>query len=91
MNATTAPAKPSRARSPIVAFTGAWASQIGITVAFLLVWAIFVIGAPSTFLSDRIYLAFAQTTPYFAISGLFLTMVIVAGDIDLSFLSLIHI
>ena len=85
MNATAAPAKPSRARSPIVAFTGAWASQIGITVAFLLVWAIFVIGAPSTFLSDRIYLAFAQTTPYFAISGLFLTMVIVAGDIDLSF------
>ena len=91
MTPAVAPAKPSRARSPIVAFTGAWASQIGITVAFLLVWLIFVTGAPSTFLSSRIYLAFAQTTPYFAISALFLTMVIVAGDIDLSFVSIMSL
>jgi simple sugar transport system permease protein len=63
-------AKPTRARSPIVAFTSSWASQIGITVAFLLVWSIFIIGAPSTFLSDRIYLAFAQTIPYFAVACL---------------------
>jgi len=91
MTPAVAPAKPSRARSPIAAFTGAWASQIGITVAFLLVWLIFVTGAPSTFLSSRIYLAFAQTTPYFAISALFLTMVIVAGDIDLSFVSIMSL
>jgi simple sugar transport system permease protein len=91
MTPAVAPAKPSRARSPIVAFTGAWASQIGITVAFLLVWLIFVTGAPSTFLNSRIYLAFAQTTPYFAISALFLTMVIVAGDIDLSFVSIMSL
>ena len=91
MNATAAPAKPSRARSPIVAFTGAWASQIGITVAFLLVWSLFIIGAPSTFLSDRIYLAFAQTVPYFAVVAVFLTMVIVAGDIDLSFPSIMSL
>jgi simple sugar transport system permease protein len=91
MTPAVAPAKPSRARSPIVAFTGSWASQIGITVAFLVVWALFVIGAPSTFLNSRIYLAFAQTTPYFAIVGLFLTMVIVAGDIDLSFVSIMSL
>ena len=88
MNPAVAPAKPSRARSPIAAFTGAWASEIGITVAFLVLWLAFIVGAPTTFLSDRIYLAFAQTTPYFAIVALFLTMVIVAGDIDLSFISI---
>ncbi len=91
MTSAVAPAKPVHARSPIVAFTGSWASQIGITVAFLAVWALFIIGAPSTFLNSRIYLAFAQTTPYFAISGLFLTMVIVAGDIDLSFVSIMSL
>jgi simple sugar transport system permease protein len=91
MTPVVAPAKPSRVRSPIVAFTGSWASQIGITVAFLVVWLLFVIGAPSTFLNTRIYLAFAQTTPYFAIAALFLTMVIVAGDIDLSFVSIMSL
>jgi simple sugar transport system permease protein len=91
MTPAVAPAKPSRARSPIVAFTGSWASQIGITVAFLVVWLLFVIGAPSTFLNSRIYLAFAQTTPYFAIVAIFLTMVIVAGDIDLSFVSIMSL
>jgi simple sugar transport system permease protein len=88
MNPAVAPAKPIRARSPIAAFTGAWASQIGITVAFLALWLVFIVGAPSTFLSDRIYLAFAQTVPYFAVVALFLTMVIIAGDIDLSFISI---
>jgi simple sugar transport system permease protein len=90
MSSVVAPAK-RRARSPITSFTGAWASQIGITVAFAVLWLAFIIGAPTTFLSDRIYLAFAQTTPYFAIVALFLTMVIVAGDIDLSFPSIMSL
>lgn len=83
-NALTTVARPLTRRS-MIAFTTAWASQIGITVAFLLLWLTFIILAPSTFLSDRIYLSFAQTTPYFALVALPLTMVIVAGDIDLSF------
>jgi simple sugar transport system permease protein len=87
MNPAVATATPSRSRSSITAFSSAWASQIGITVAFLVLWTAFVIGAPSTFLSAPIYLAFAQTTPYFAIPALFLTMVIIAGDIDLSVIS----
>ena len=62
-----------------------WASQIGIITAFLLLWIAFVILAPRTFLDTPIYLSFAQTTPYFAIIAMSLTMVIVAGDIDLSF------
>lgn len=76
------------ARHSIASFARAWASQIGITVAFLLLWAAFVILAPQTFLSERIYLSFAQTTPYFALTALALTMVIIAGDIDLSFPSI---
>jgi simple sugar transport system permease protein len=62
-----------------------WASQIGITAAFLLLWAMFVVLAPRTFLDVPIYQSFAQTTPFFAIVAMLLTMVIVAGDIDLSF------
>lgn len=72
-------------RSALTELTTRWASQIGITVAFLLLWAAFVILAPQTFTSDLIYKSFAQTTPYFAITAMFLTMLIVAGDIDLSF------
>ena len=85
MNPAVATRTPPRPRSALTAFTSTWASQIGITVAFVALWLAFIVLAPSTFLSSRIYLAFAQTTPYFAIVALFLTMVIIAGDIDLSF------
>jgi len=91
MSTAVAPVEGSRTRSPLTAFTNSWASQIGITVAFLALWIAFIVGAPTTFLSDRIYLAFAQTTPYFAIVALFLTMVIIAGDIDLSFISIMSL
>ena len=85
MNAAVPTSTPPRSRGALTAFTNTWASQIGITVAFLGLWLAFIVLAPSTFLSDRIYLAFAQTVPYVAIVALFLTMVIIAGDIDLSF------
>jgi simple sugar transport system permease protein len=85
MNAAVPTSTPPRSRGALTAFTTTWASQIGITVAFLALWLAFIVLAPSTFLSDRIYLAFAQTVPYVAIVALFLTMVIIAGDIDLSF------
>jgi simple sugar transport system permease protein len=69
-------------------FASSWASQIGITTAFVLLWIAFIVLAPRTFLDNRIYSSFAQTTPYFAIMALPLTMVIVAGDMDLSFPSI---
>jgi len=75
-------------RSPLSAFVASSASQIGITVAFLVLWLLFIVFAPVTFLQGAIYLSFAQTTPYFAIVAMPLTMVIVAGDIDLSFPSI---
>jgi simple sugar transport system permease protein len=72
-------------RRSIGGFLGVWASQVGITTAFVVLWIAFIIMAPSTFLNVPIYSSFAQTTPYFAITAMTLTMVIVAGDIDLSF------
>ena len=62
-----------------------WASQTGITVAFALLWIMFMILAPDTFTRDLIYKSFGQTIPYFGITAMMLTMVIVSGDIDLSF------
>lgn len=77
-----------RRRWTVRSFATTFASQIGITVAFVLLWIAFIILAPDTFLDNRIYVSFAQTTPYFALPALALTMVIVSGDIDLSFPSI---
>ena len=69
----------------VTSFMATWASQIGITVAFLAVWASFVVVAPDTFRHVNIYQSYAQTMPYFGLTALLLTMVIASGDIDLSF------
>jgi simple sugar transport system permease protein len=88
VNTVASTTEDQRARRSFAALARPWASQIGITVAFLALWGTFIVLAPETFLSDRIYLAFAQTTPFFALMALPLTMIIVAGDIDLSFPSI---
>lgn len=88
MTSTAQEAIAIRRRWTLRSFATAWASQIGITVAFVLLWVAFIVLAPDTFLESRIYVSFAQTTPYFALSALALTMVIVSGDIDLSFPSI---
>ena len=90
MTATTTPSMPPNpkeraGRTQFVDFTQKWAGQIGITVAFLVLWAVFMLLAPDTFGSDLIYKSFGQTVPYFGLIAMMLTMVIVAGDIDLSF------
>jgi simple sugar transport system permease protein len=81
------PEAPDR-RASLARAAQPWASQIGITTAFVLLWVTFIVLAPATFLGERIYLSFAQTTPYFALVALPLTMVIISGDIDLSFPSI---
>jgi len=88
MNEVASSAPKAVRPSAFTTWTTAWASQIGITVAFVLLWLTFIILAPTTFLSPNIYLSFAQTTPFFALVALPLTMVIIAGDIDLSFPSI---
>jgi simple sugar transport system permease protein len=66
-------------------FLTSYASQFGITVAFVALWVSFIWLAPETFRDDRIYVSFGQTVPYFALVALPLTMLITSGDIDLSF------
>jgi simple sugar transport system permease protein len=85
--ASTPPLSPKERanRTPFMDFTQKWAGQIGITIAFLVLWVGFLAMAPDTFGSDLIYKSFGQTIPYFGIIAMMLTMVIVAGDIDLSF------
>ncbi|MDT8305674.1 MAG: ABC transporter permease [Anaerolineae bacterium] len=64
------------------------ATQLGILAVFLVVWLFFIIAAPETFLSSRIYRAFMSTVPFFAIIAMPLTLAIIAGEIDLSFPSI---
>lgn len=81
------PAGQSRMASLIV-----WARrhglQIGIVAVGFIIWFLFVLGAPGTFLSPFIYQAFMSSTPFFAIMALPLTLVIISGEIDLSFPSI---
>jgi simple sugar transport system permease protein len=65
--------------------------QIGIVGVLLAIWLAFVIGAPETFLSSRIYAAYMSTIPFFGVMALPLTLVIIAGEIDLSFPSIMAI
>lgn len=64
------------------------ATQVGIIAVFLLVWLFFIIAAPDTFLKPQIYNAFMSTIPFFAIMALPLTMAVIAGEMDLSFTSI---
>ena len=81
---TSSTAEP-RATSTLADFARRRASQIGITIALVLVWVVFLWRAPEAFGGVRIYASFGQTVPYFGIIALALTMVIISGDIDLSF------
>lgn len=67
------------------------ATQLGMILVFFGLWLFFILSAPQTFLSPQIYYAFMATTPLFAIMALPLTMVIIAGEMDLSFPSIMAI
>jgi simple sugar transport system permease protein len=60
-------------------------SQLGIIGVGLAMWLAFVAAAPAVFTNLDIYRAFAQTTPQFGIIALALTFVVITGEIDLSF------
>jgi simple sugar transport system permease protein len=69
-------------------FARVYGAQLGILGVFFGLWIIFIISAPATFLSSRIYFAFMSTIPFFAIMAIPLTMVVIAGEMDLSFPSI---
>jgi simple sugar transport system permease protein len=65
--------------------------QLGIVGVMLALWLLFIIGAPRTFLSRDIYRALMASVPYWGIIALPLTMLIIAGEIDLSFGSIMAV
>lgn len=67
------------------------ALQLGILVVFILLWTFFIIFAPKTFLAPDIYRSFMASVPFFGIVALPLTMVVVSGEIDLSFPSIMAV
>ncbi|MFN8449368.1 MAG: hypothetical protein U0521_12490 [Anaerolineae bacterium] len=79
----TADSRTNRVRSLIL-----FLSKIeGLPIALVLVavFAVFIITAPTVFLKPGIYMSFFETVPPMVICGLGLTLVITAGEIDLSF------
>jgi simple sugar transport system permease protein len=69
-------------------FARANGGQLGILGVFFGLWFIFIISAPGTFLKLQIYYAFMSTVPFFAIMAISLTMLVIAGEMDLSFPSI---
>lgn len=72
-------------RGRLSRLTRKFALQIGLVCVLLLMWLVFLIGAPKTFTSWNIYNALLITTPYFGIVAIPLTLVIIGAEIDLSF------
>ena len=86
----TAPAvtQPYKVPFSLRRFVRTNSAQLGILGVFLTLWLIFIISAPSTFLSPQIYTAFMTSTPFFAIMAIPLTIVVIAKEMDLSFTSI---
>jgi simple sugar transport system permease protein len=62
--------------------------QVGITAVLAVLLALFAVLSPQTFLGGRIYLSFLSTIPFIAILALGLTFLVIAGELDMSFPSL---
>jgi simple sugar transport system permease protein len=80
--------KPQDNRVAPPSFLRRYGSQMGIIGVGLAMWLAFVAAAPAVFTNANIYLAFMQTTPQFGIIAIALTFVVITGEIDLSFPSI---
>jgi simple sugar transport system permease protein len=69
-------------------FVRANGTQLGIFGVFLGLWTIFILAAPDTFTKPQIYYAFMSTIPFFAMMAMPLTILVIAGEMDLSFPSI---
>jgi simple sugar transport system permease protein len=79
------PLSPTAGRGWLAGYLRTYALQIGIVLVAVFIWVLFLIGSPRTFLSKEIYVAFMSTTPFFALIAIPLTLVVISGEIDLSF------
>jgi len=62
--------------------------EFSVSIVLLVLWLIFVIGSPRTFLHYNIYSSFMSTIPIAAIMAVALTLVVITGEIDMSFPSI---
>ncbi|RPI98516.1 MAG: ABC transporter permease [Chloroflexi bacterium] len=65
--------------------------HVGIVGVMVILWIAFIIGSPETFLNSQIYRALMTSIPYWGIIALPLTMVVIAGEFDLSFPSIMAV
>ncbi|MFV0439566.1 MAG: ABC transporter permease [Desulfopila sp.] len=59
--------------------------QVGISLVLVVLLLLFASLSPATFFSARIYISYASTIPFTAILAIGLTMLVIAGELDLSF------
>lgn len=88
MTTETQRARPADNRVAPPSWLRRYGSQLGIIGVGIAMWLGFVFAAPAVFTNIDIYKAFAQTTPQFGIIALALTFVVITGEIDLSFPSI---
>ena len=79
------PLSPTTGRGGLSRLARKYSLQIGIFGVAVFIWLLFLIGSPRTFLAGDIYIAFMSTTPFFALMAIPLTLVVITGEIDLSF------
>ncbi|MEI6875020.1 MAG: ABC transporter permease, partial [Spirochaetota bacterium] len=85
---TAAQPLPPLPRMDFPRFLRRYSLQLGIVFVGIIIWLLFLLTAPRTFLSSSIYVSFMSTTPFFALMALPLTFIIIIGEIDLSFPSI---
>ena len=68
-------------------FFSRYKNQVLITGLLALMWLVFSLAAPATFTSFPIYASFMSSIPFIAIVALGMTLVVAAGEMDLSFAS----
>lgn len=78
-------------RGALTAFARKNGLQIAIVGVFFALWLFFIWRAPGTFLSREIYAALMSTVPFWGVVALPLTLVIITGEMDLSFPSVMAI
>ncbi|MEI6385693.1 MAG: ABC transporter permease [Spirochaetota bacterium] len=90
-NATAKAAAESPTALGFKRFFRRYSMQIGILFVGIFIWLLFLAAAPRTFLSSSIYISFMSTTPFFALMAIPLTYIIIVGEIDLSFPSIMSL
>jgi len=86
--ASSAKPRPNNNRIAPPSVLRRYGSQLGIIGVGIVMWLGFVIAAPEVFMDKDIYIAFGETTPLFGVLALALTFVVITGEIDLSFPSI---